>query len=96
MREHSTVGIILIVFMKTAKRNLQAVPMVKEFITVLSFLTNHKNIIIHQRGEILLHLYQENIMVIPILADDWADEFGDGDYDGGYDDAYDYWEENGN
>ena len=53
--------------MKTAKRNLQAVPMVKEFITVLSFLTNHKNIIIHQRGEILLHLYQENIMVIPIL-----------------------------
>mgnify|MGYP006938601607 CR=1 FL=1 len=44
MREHSTVGIILIVFMKTAKRNLQAVPMVKEFITVLSFLTNHKNI----------------------------------------------------
>ena len=35
--------------------------------TVLSFLTNHKNIIIHQRGEILLHLYQENIMVIPIL-----------------------------
>ena len=85
--------------------------MVKEFITVLSFLTNHKNIIIHQRGEILLHLYQENIMVIPILpgrvivsnyddpddfADDWADEFGDGDYDGGYDDAYDYWEENGN
>lgn len=31
------------------------------------FLTNHKNIIIHQRGEILLHLYQENIMVIPIL-----------------------------
>lgn len=28
---------------------------------------NHKNIIIHQRGEILLHLYQENIMVIPIL-----------------------------
>lgn len=30
-------------------------------------LTNHKNIIIHQRGEILLHLYQENIMVIPIL-----------------------------
>ena len=67
MREHSTVGIILIVFMKTAKRNLHAVPMVKEFITVLSFLTNHKNIIIHQRGEILLHLYQENIMVIPIL-----------------------------
>ena len=65
--EHSTVGIILIVFMKTAKRNLQAVPMVKEFITVLSFLTNHKNIIIHQRGEILLHLYQENTMVIPIL-----------------------------
>ena len=41
--------------------------MVKEFITVLSFLTNNKNIIIHQRGEILLHLYQENIMVIPIL-----------------------------
>ena len=41
--------------------------MVKEFITVLSFLTNHKNIIKHQRGEILLHLYQENIMVIPIL-----------------------------
>ena len=26
-----------------------------------------QNIIIHQRGEILLHLYQENIMVIPIL-----------------------------
>lgn len=39
----------------------------ERIITVLSFLTNHKNIIIHQRGEILLHLYQENIMVIPIL-----------------------------
>lgn len=26
-----------------------------------------QNIIIHQRGEILLHLYQENIMIIPIL-----------------------------
>ena len=112
MREHSTVGIILIVFMKTAKRNLQAVPMVKEFITVLSFLTNHKNIIIHQRGEILLHLYQYNGNSYSSwksdsydvsnyddpddFADDWADEFGDGDYDGGYDDAYDYWEENGN
>lgn len=52
---------------ENSKKKSSAVPMVKEFITVLSFLTNHKNIIIHQRGEILLHLYQENIMVIPIL-----------------------------
>lgn len=66
MREHSTVGIILIVFMKTAKKSSGS-SNGERIYNSFELLTNHKNIIIHQRGEILLHLYQENIMVIPIL-----------------------------
>ena len=111
MREHSTVGIILIVFMKTAKRNLQAVPMVKEFIELFNqsqkyhYTPKRRNtptpVPRKYNGNSYSSWKSDSYDVSNYddpddFADDWADEFGDGDYDGGYDDAYDYWEENGN